>query len=289
MINLESISNVELPNYKTKSKIFLQNIKNLVLQYFSNKPMFNEKNLSLYYFDDSVLNSNVSKNSPLVIYVEIDQPNNFKPQGITKPKRKQDVKIKEAYLTLKEIKKDLYNLFIETLNESNSVGQDKYSVIIKNAEEEFNYYIKVIPCFTYTNESGVNGVIYYDDKLRDVEIEYPKLSIKNYTAKNKKTGGIFNLYVLAFKTLYQQQKKVFNITFEPFEIILYNAPNELFNDYSKFGAMQLINYLRNKNLRDFKTLDEQDYAFTSKYKSLSALYAINVIKQLSKLAPKQLL
>ena len=283
MINFSDyISSIELPKYSTKSRDLRDGVKQFVYDYFSQKPMFNKSDINLYYYDENLLKTNVCANSIMTLYLEINQPNNYKTDCLSKQNKKQDAKIKETYLTLKEIKENLNTIFEESLAPNHYIGQDKYSIIIKIEEPDFNYYLKIIPCFTYKNDNGQEGVIYYDDKLKNIEIEYPKLAIKNFNQKNKDTNGLYKAYTLAFKKLFKEQKQVFSLAFEPFETILYNVPNTLFTNVSKATAFKIINYLRNKNLKDYVTLDEQDSAFTSVYKSLSALYANYAIKIIEK-------
>ena len=50
--------------------------------------------------------------------------------------------------------------------------------------------------------------------------------------------------------------------------------------------MNILNILRNKNLKEYKTIDEQDFAYTSKYKSFSSLYAKHSISQIEKALKK---
>ena len=46
--------------------------------------------------------------------------------------------------------------------------------------------------------------------------------------------------------------------------------------------IKIINYVRNMSLKEIKTLDEQDYALTSKYRAMSAFYVKHIIKIIEK-------
>ena len=65
----------------------------------------------------------------------------------------------------------------------------------------------------------------------------------------------------------------------------YNVPNEMFKDTRQGTLINMINYIRNNSIREFKTLDEQDLAFVSQYKSMSLIY----VKHATKLIEKQLI
>ena len=143
------------------------------------------------------------------------------------------------------------------------------------------YYFRLIPCFAYTNENGNTGVLYYSDNERDIEIEYPNLAYENFIKKNEETNGAYLNSILIFKNIFAKQEKTLTLPFEIFETILYNVPNELFNLNFTQSALQIINFLRNKSTREFTTLDEQDSAFTSIYRSMSALYVRKAITSVS--------
>lgn len=68
--------------------------------------------------------------------------------------------------------------------------------------------------------------------------------------------------------------------------MLYNVPNKLYTDQSVKTLTQIINFLRNNNIKDYKTIDEQDFAFTSKYKSFSILFAKHALGQIEKYIKK---
>jgi len=139
----------------------------------------------------------------------------------------------------------------------------------------------LIPCFQYKNENGSIGVLYYSDNERDIEIEYPNIAYENFEQKNKETEGAYLNSILIFKNIFAKQTKTLSLPFEIFETILYNVPNNLFSTNFTQSALQIINFLRNKSTKDFKTLDGQDNAFSSEFRSMSALYARKVINVVS--------
>ena len=162
-------------------------------------------------------------------------------------RRVKDKKIKNLHLTLKDIKEGLFHQYVTMFDSNTNLWVDKYSVNISYNEEiegKFeNYMLRVIPCFSYTNEQGQNGVIYYNDELTQVEIEYPLISINNIIEKDNNTNGLFYNYLICFKNMFMQQKNVPNVEFEVFETILYNVPNNIFVDESEQTVINIINYL----------------------------------------------
>lgn len=277
-----------LNNYKLAQKNILENIKNVVNMFFSDKKMFTGNDIKFYYYDEYVLKTNTCDNTALTVYVEINQPKNIKNQMFEKKKSllKKDVLIKDLHLTLREIKDGLFELFRISFAQNLTLWQDKYAINLesteynKGMEQVFN--IRIIPCFTHLNEQNNAGVIYYDNNEKLIEIDYPQLAIKNVAEKDKLTNGLYKKYIIMIKNIFMEQKGVKNLPYEIFETILYNVPNELYQTLSTDNLVKIINYLRNFNMRDYKTLDEQDSAFTSKYKSFSTVYVKHVISQVEK-------
>ena len=90
-----------------------------------------------------------------------------------------------------------------------------------------------------------------------------------------------------FKNIFMKEKNESALPFEIFEILLYNVPNQLFIDYSNNSILKIINYLRNFNIKNFVTLDNQAMAFTTPYRSLSIIYVGHVLKKISNFLKKQ--
>lgn len=256
-----------------------------VIEYFKDKSLFRiPDDLSLFSFDELALGTNTFEDITTTFYLVIDQPNNYK--NIEQSKKKKNKIIPDLYLSLKDIKAGLFNSLVQTFSDNSLIWQDKYSLNINsnyavNENETRNYYFRLIPCFAYTNENGNTGVLYYSDNERDIEIEYPSLAYENFIKKNEETNGAYLNSILIFKNIFAKQEKTLTLPFEIFETILYNVPNELFNLNFTQSALQIINFLRNKSTREFTTLDEQDSAFTSIYRSMSALYARKAITSVS--------
>jgi len=279
--------NIVPENFKNVRKAVLENLTMLMEQYFSNKPMFIDKNAwELYYHDELAVNTNVCQQTIITMYLELNSASNKKSDNITKAKKKARLSY-DAFLTLKAVKKELKTLLLQNLSSYNTVEITKFSILIQNNEpneagKEQNLIIKIIPCFTHINQDNKKGIIYWDDTMRQVEIEYPKLAIKNYNTKNKATKGLYSKYVVLCKTLFREEKKPYTLPFEVFETLIYNVPNDLFQDLSVKNAYIILNFLRNFNIKDYKTLDEQDYAFVSLHRSMSALYVKHVISKIEK-------
>lgn len=260
-------------------------IEYAVVEYFKDKSLFNiPDDFTLYSFDELLLGTNTCEDMTTTFYLVINQPKNFKEPGVQNKKKMKIVP--ETYLTLKEIKEGLFASLVQTFSDNTLIWQDKYSLNINsnysiNDNETRNYYFRLIPCFEYKNADGNIGVIYYSDNEREVEIEYPTIAYENFIKKNEETDGAYLNSILIFKNIFAKQEKTLTLPFEIFETILYNVPNNLLSTNFTHSALQIINYLRNKSTRDFITLDGQDNAFTSIYRSMSALYARKVINVVS--------
>ena len=250
-----------------------------------------KENFKYYYYDDFIFETNNSETNYITLYIEINQPKNIKSIQTEKFKRKvKDEKIKDLHLTLEEIKNGLFEHYVTCFDNNTLLWQEKYSINLSVNEvidnQKVNYLIRIIPCFTYVNEKGVSGVIYYDNSLYNIEIEYPLVSIQNFYNKNEATNNLYYYYDILIKNIFLECRKEKNIYFEIFETLLYNVPNKLYTDQSVKTLTQIINFLRNNNIKDYKTIDEQDFAFTSKYKSFSILFAKHALGQIEKYIKK---
>ena len=284
MINLEYLAKpFQFEDYEIFKNNASEILTDIVFMYFEDKPMFQAENLNFFFYDEYTINTLVKPNTYFNFYVEINQPRNYKLNNINKKNKL----IPDTHLTLKEIKKGLFDLCVNNFGSETLIWQEKYSVNLKITTYEENtevvYYIKIIPCFTHFNSNGKSGIIYYDNDKKFIEIEYPDLSILNYNKKNKETKGLFEKYVVLFKNLYLDNHKKAYIPFELFEIMLYNVPNQLFVSLSTNNLVQILNYIRNKNIKEYLSLDEQDNAYVSKYKSYSVIYIKYLISQIEKL------
>ena len=72
---------------------------------------------------------------------------------------------------------------------------------------------------------------------------------------------------------------------EIIETILYNVPTQIFINDSYDNMIKIINYIRNMSLKEIKTLDEEDFALTSIYRSMSPFY----VKHINKIIEKYLI
>ncbi len=291
-MNFDKYLNItETVNYENVKENLITISKYVVGNFFNDKPMFTEENFKYYYYDDFIFQTNNSETNYITLYIEINQTKNIKSIQTEKFKRKvKDEKIKDLHLTLEEIKNGLFEHYVTCFDNNTLLWQEKYSINLSVNEvidnQKVNYLIRIIPCFTYVNEKGVSGVIYYDNSLYNIEIEYPLVSIQNFYNKNEATNNLYYYYDILIKNIFLECRKEKNIYFEIFETLLYNVPNKLYTDQSVKTLTQIINFLRNNNIKDYKTIDEQDFAFTSKYKSFSILFAKHALGQIEKYIKK---
>jgi len=188
-------------------------------------------------------------------------------------------------MPLETIRESLYDFFINNMDQNNIIWLDEYSINIKSvvndeSGEVNNYYFKVIPCITYFNKNNKHGCMY--KKNRGIEIEYPELSIKNFKKKNRATKSLYKDIVLIFKNILLKQKNINSLPKEIIEIILYNVPDKMFVNDTKTTLINIINYMRNNSIKNFTTIDEQDLAFISIYRSLSHIYVKHILRLIEK-------
>lgn len=276
---VESIAGIE--EYRENSIDFLGEI---LSQFVADKKMFNLEDFSAIVYDEHVLNTACHKDIFTTIYLEINEISNYKPND-KKIKKDDKIRFPELYYDLNKILEELYNLFIRNLDSNNLVWYDDNSLYVKttvllNDNETIVLYFRIIPTLIYYNKNNARGLMYKFNG--GVEIEYPLLSIDNFNKKNKATKDIYRQIVVMFKNIILQDKKVTRLPKEIIEILLYNAPNELFKDTSKRTLLSIINFLRNNSIKNYKTIDEEDFAFTSPYRSMSPIYVKHILKVIEK-------
>lgn len=251
--------------------------------FVEDKKMFEMDNFSVVYYDEYSLKTNCNTDIFSVLYLEIDQPSNFKP---TPNKKKSNrITLPELFFDLSKFREELFNLFKVNLDSNYLIWYDECAVYIKatileNETTTKQFYFKIIPSIVYYNKNNVRGLMYKNNG--GTEIEYPRISLDNFNKKNKNTKGKYRDAVNILKNILLKQKDITRLPKEIIEIVLYNVPNEMFVDTSKQSLINIINYLRNYNVKSFKTIDEQDEAFISPYRSLSPIYVKHILKLIEK-------
>jgi len=264
---------------------FSQNLFEVIKLYFADKKMFSIDDFTLYYLDEYILNTNCNKDIFTTVYIDINQPLNYKTTKITKKNKKDKFIIPDLYLTLSEIKNGLQDTILKYFDSNNIVWQDKYSICIKSSvliddDTNQNYYFRIIPAFTHFNKDNVRGLVYYHNN--EVQIEYPSQFIENFEKKNKKTKDKFRQVVLIMKNRLLKEKDITHLPSEIIETLVYNVPNNLITGDDKQSILKIVNFIRNNPLKSFRTIDEQDYAFSSIYRSMSMIYSKHILKIIEK-------
>lgn len=281
------------PDHNDYLEIIKNHVKTIIENEFADSQIMQSSNLKFYYYDEYVLETNVIENTYATLYIEINSKNNIKELN-NKPKKNNKFIVPNYYFELKDIKTRLYEAMLNYFDENCLFWLDKYSIraifnIAISSDETKNYQVRFVPCFNYINEQGASGVIYFDDKKNEIEVEYPNRSIVNFKEKNIETNGAFREAVVIMKNIYRKSQQITEyLPFEIFEILLYNVPNNLFKINFNQSVLGILNYLRNKNFKEFESLDNQDKAFTSRLKSLSLLYAKKVINIIEKYIQKNM-
>lgn len=254
-----------------------------LIDIIASKRAFDISDFNLEYYDEFELKTNCHEDIFNTIYISINQPSNYKPLKKI-PKDKDKIIFPELYYTLDEFKKDLHAEFVANLDSNNIIWMDEYSVCLKATvnkdDAQYDYYFKMIPCLTYYNQNNVKGQMY--QKNGGIEIEYIDLAKDNFKKKNDLTDDLFRQTILIYKNLLLKEKNITTLPREIIETFVYNVPNDMFVDDSKRTMINIVNYIRNNSIKLFKTIDEQDYAFTSQYRSMSPIYVRHITKVLEK-------
>lgn len=267
---------------------FIDILEFVIEKIIKDKNVFELDNFYARYYDEFELKTNCHENIYNTLYLELNQPLNFKTsKKIKKYHKKDKIKFPELYYSLDYFLLDLYNTMLTTLDGNNIVWRDEYSVCVKSTvnidDKPYEYYFRIIPCISYYNTNDARGQMYR--KNNGVEIEYVDDAIINFNKKNEETNDLYRQTILIFKNLILKEKNIDALPKEIIETMLYNVPNELFKNDTLDNMINIINYVRNNSIKQFKTLDEQDLAFVSIYRSMSLLY----VKHITKIIEKNLL
>ena len=275
------------PNNSEYREGMLVVMEDIINNIIADKPTFSIEDFSAIYFDEYSMETNCHKDIISTMFVVIDQPNNYKLDKIKISKKSKDNKIKfpDLYYTLDEFKDNIFEQLLQYLDPNNMLWKDSNSIIIKTTDynEEHginNFFLKIIPCIAHYNENNIKGIMYLVNN--QVQIEYPDIALENYHNKNTITDDVFRQVNLIFKNILLKNKKIERLPSEIIETILYNVPSEMFLNDNYDSLIRIINYLRNKSVKDYKTLDEQDYAFSSLYRSMSSIYVKHILKIIEK-------
>lgn len=272
---------VPLENIDGVRDSFVENLFYVIESYFADKDMFTMDNFTIHALDEYILNTNCNKDIFSTIYIEIDQPLNYRPVTKKKNSKPNNYDIPQMYLSLSDIRKGLCDTMLKHFDGNNIIWLDKYGICIKSTlmlsdNTSQSYYFRVIPAFTHYNKDNVRGIVYYSNN--DVEIEYPEKFMANFAIKNKQTKDRFRQTVLILKNILLKDKSIEKLPSEIIETLVYNVPNEMMINDDKQTILNLINFIRNNPLKNFKTIDEQDFAFSSIYRSMSIMYCKHVLK-----------
>jgi hypothetical protein len=130
--------------------------------------------------------------------------------------------------------------------------------------------------------------MYYSDEKTDIEIHYPDKYLKNFKKKDKATNKLYSDTIKIFKNIFIEEKRELSTPKDLFETMLYNVPNDLFISLKLSDLCKIINHLRNKNINQFISIDEQDNAFTTKYRTMSVIFFKHSLKVIENFLKKNM-
>lgn len=272
----------ETPLIDEYRESFVDLVFQMVEKFIADKPLFSIDDFSVIYNDEFSMGTACHRDIFSTMYLQINNPSNYKLHKISKAKKlDKKIEIPELYTSLEDIKKGLFECLVSHLDGNNLVWVEKNCVCVKATVYDNDigimpYYLRIIPCLTYYNKNNVRGIMYFYGK--DIDIEYPDLALENYHHKNDLTDDLYRQMVLIFKNILLKEKDIERLPSEIIETVLYNVPTEMFIDDSYSTILNILNYLRNKNIKDFVTLDEEDNAFVSVYRSMSMYYVKHILK-----------
>ncbi|MBE5734977.1 MAG: hypothetical protein E7361_00795 [Clostridiales bacterium] len=300
IIEHSHIDNTDIVNIRNQ-------FKNIVIEvfdeYFQNKfPSLSvHENIYANYYDEYSLGTNIDNEGPNVLYVTLKNTENL--VAISKKETNK--------IHLDEIKNDIFNLLVQKSKNTTLLWQSKYAINyrylatdinnytitentkkskkekdIKNinpVNENVIYNFKIIISQTIRDLEGNYAIKYYAKNYEEGSIRYINTGLNNFAYKNLKTHNNFIDYILTIKNIIKVEKKINYVNFDLIETMLYNIPDSLYKEkFNIISLRNIINYMRNFPLQDYKMLDNDSLAFLS-YNSKFTLYdARDIIKTLEK-------
>lgn len=261
----------------------LQRFRQIVKEYIADKPMFKPSDINLYFYDSYSFATNVSVPSTLHLYITFKQTKNITVTTLTNKNKTTDI-VEELYLPLAQIKEDLYQICLSVFSNQILVGKTKHGIVLESHEDmtDMMFFVKIFPSIEYKNQNGISGALYYAEPNNQVILDYPKLALQNWQAKNKATNNGATQYAVLFKNLFMQKKSIGQLPTEIFETLVYNVPNKMLMTQDLNQAKEIIDYLKKSPKREMITIDEQDAAFATSYRAFSILYVKHAISQIQK-------
>ncbi len=272
------------------------------------------KDYRSYYVDQYELHNNISENIVNTIFVELKLPKYSSDQDQNNKIIAEKLKLinnKIFNLLIHKSDKDtllwhdqysIYMTYCQELSSDNNTAQSKFdgkknkvkkrglaAKILFGKEQNTTegttigvFNCQLIIGVSFRNKNYKYGLKTFGNSVKDFKVNYPVVTLENYVCKNYETSDIFEKYVLLFKHI-AIKAKITNVeSGDLIEMMLYNVPNGCFTEYSKLGLMRILNYIRNYSFADYKTIDEQNYAFSSIHKEYSVINAKEILKYIER-------
>ncbi|MBE5745876.1 MAG: hypothetical protein E7359_01115 [Clostridiales bacterium] len=251
-------------DFNEKFPLVLEKLNNFLIE-FLNK-IIEKTNytvgFNLNLIGDYSLNSNYMDYSSVNIMIEYNT-------------KEDDYKYSETRANKGSITKltsDVFNLnktIVPTISELSKLLHDELTIKLKNSKtylrkncialKLLNYSFFIFFVNSNFNKEDYNFVI----KSKDYSLNFEKLT-KNLLQKNEQTNGKFFNVIKFFKItelelmlIRKLKSKCSNILYF-YENLLYNVPNELFdNDHIIDSFILVFSYLLNSNVYELKTADDK--------------------------------
>ena len=302
----ESACTVKEDNDLFLARYAFENIVKEAFNEFFKESNYNIKdNYRGYYYDSFTKNIQLEDDIN-VFYVELKS-------DIIKENNNKNIIFTPNY-TLDMIKNEIFNILVSVSNTDTLLCKTKHGINIsyfeqnqediifnkdedKTANNNVNIQeqsetkpqkiilidFKLIIGESYKSKNNY-GIMYYAKSGGAIKVKYPLIALENYMYKNHITKNNFMYYANLIKSIMQtnSKKKYINRT-EIIESMLYNLPNTFFKQKPTVdGLRNIINFMKNYPLQDYKTIDDREKLFLSENYDYSILEGKEIIKTLEK-------
>lgn len=235
------------------------------------KTEFCASTLDLFVVFDALqieLNSNKKKKNAFLKNLKLffkEFKNNFSLFNSKKKKQKKNIKeIEKKSLVLNEydvkmLYQDLMVQMSTFLNEKTNLHLKNNKITISN-EDDIGIEINVYCVFKISDTSCK---LYNIQNNSSIIIDY-RYRFENFSIKNSQTNYMFEKQVKIFNNLYwntikQKPNQIF------IESLLYNCPNDLFNNDNFDTTINLVNYLKNSTMQNLFSICDENLSLFKEY------------------------
>lgn len=238
----------------------LINAESMARSAINSDPTLKSKNIEIFGQGSYKNNTNIRLNSDVDINIKYEDAFYY---YIPNDKKEEDYgldKLGKSSYSFSQFKDDVEEALAQSFGRNQVVRGNKCFTVKGNS---YRMGMDVVPTFSYRryllNGNYIEGVVFFADDSNLKVVNYPKQHVENGIVKNNNTSRIFKRLTRVFKNIKIRMKEDIyfdneNISSFLLECLVWNVPNNIFNDYDNWNdrLSQSIVYLYNNTKGDSK-------------------------------------